>query len=198
MANEIVLIKASNGLVYATDRDREAALNWKLGQAVKVKAVKQSARTLPLHQKYWAGLIALTFEYWEPDSGMTTQAERKLITEFCKVLDSKGGNGTIMPIGDQFLNSLSQHRAQKTQAPTKTKEALHDWIKERAGYFDVELTPTGMKRKLKSINFNAMSEEEFKAYYSAAFSVCWRYVLGLTFEDETTAHNAIHQLLSVN
>ncbi|CAM0051234.1 NinB/ Orf homologous recombination mediator [Vibrio phage D478] len=197
MAKEFVLIKVNNGFAYATDSDREAAASWKIGQAIKINATQQSARSLAYHQRYWAGLIALTFEYWEPDQGMTTEAERKLIARFCKVLDDNGGGGEVAHWGDQFLATLSQNRAQKIQAPNKTKEALHDWIKEQAGYFDVEITPTGPRRKLKSINFNAMSEEQFRDYYKAAFNVCWRYVLAKPFNDEVKAHNAISQLLSV-
>ena len=197
VGKEIVLIKVNNGFSYATDADREGADTWKLGKAIKVNAVQQSARSLPFHQKYWAGLIALTFEYWEPDSGMTTEAERKLIESFCKVLDDNGGNGTIAPLGDQFLSTVSQNRAQKQPAIHKTKQALHDWIKEQAGYFEIELTPTGPRKKLKSINFNAMSNEQFEQFYKDAFNVCWRYVLSTPFDSEQAADNAVLQLLSV-
>lgn len=198
MGKELVLIKVNNGFAYATDADREASASWKKGQAIRVLAVQQSARSLSYHQRYWAGLIALTFDYWEPSQGMTTEAETKLISKFCQWLDKNAGGGTdLQNWGHEFLTMLSQNRAQKIPAPHKTKEALHDWIKEQAGYFDVEITPTGPKRKLKSINFNAMSEEQFREYYKAAFSVCWRYVLAEPFDDEATAHNAISQLLSV-
>ena len=198
MSKELVLVKVNNGFAYATDADREAASSWSVGKGVKVTAVQQSPRSLQFHRRYWAGLIALTFEYWEPDYGMTTEAERILITKFCKVLDENGGGGEVAKWGDQFLSSLSQHRAQSIQVPNKTKEALHDWIKDKAGYYDVLITPTGPKRKLKSINFNAMSEEQFRDYYRDAFNACWRYVLAKPFEDEVKAHNAVSQLLSVS
>lgn len=197
MSTEFILIKVNNGFAYATDADREAASSWKLGKAMKVSAVQQSQRSLGFHQRYWAGLISLTFECWEPDSGMTTQAERMLITQFCKQLDNHGGNGLISELGQQFLATLSQNRAQKIQAPNKTKQGLHDWVKDQAGHYYIEITPTGPKRKLRSINFNAMSEEQFRAYYKSAFNVCWRYVLSKPFPDETAAHDAVSQLLSV-
>lgn len=198
MSKEIVLVKVNNGLQYATDADRENCIDWKLGQGVKVTAVKQSARSLKNHQRYWAGLVALTFEYWEVPEGMTTEAERELITKFCKVLDDVTGGSEIMTWGNDFLENLSQGRAKKITVPHKTKQMLHDWIKDKAGYYEIQVTPTGIKRKLKSINFNAMSEEQFKEYYKKAFNVCWRYVLSLTFDNETEADNAVMQLLSVS
>jgi len=197
VSKEIVLIKVNNGFAYATDADREAASSWRLGKPIKVKATEQSARSLKFHQKYWAGLVALTFEYWWPDTGMTTEAERRLIESFCKILDDNGGDGTIAPLGDQFLATVSQNRAQKQPAVHKTKQALHDWIKEQAGYFEIELTPTGPRKKLKSINFNAMTNEQFEQFYKDAFNVCWRYVLSVQFDNEQDADNAVLKLLSV-
>jgi hypothetical protein len=184
-------------LNYATDADREAASGWRLGQAIKVNAVQQSKRSVKFHGLYWAGLIELVFEYWEPDGGMTTEAERAIISKFSKMLDEASGGSEVAGWGDYFLSLLSQDRAQKIQAQNKTKKALHRWIKEKAGYFNVEITPTGPKRILKSINFNAMSQEEFNDYYKAAFDVCWRYVLAKDFESEEQAQNTINQLLSM-
>lgn len=198
MSKEIVLVKVNNGFAYATDADREIASSLKIGKAIKATFVQQSARTLPYHQRYWAGLIELTFEYWEPSSEMTTEAEQKLIDQFCKVLDNVIGGDEVSKWGVEFLETLGHKRAQKIQVPHKSKQGLHDWIKDKAGYYDIEITPTGPKRKLKSINFNAMSEEQFKEYYKKAFNVCWRYVLSLTFENETEADNAVMQLLSVS
>ena len=194
---EVVLIKVNNGLQYATDSDREMCVNWRIGQAVKVKAVKQSKRSLKFHQRYWAGLIAITLAYWEPCEDMTTEAERKLIEQFCGVLDNVIGGGEVTIWGNDFLETLSQKRAQKIQAPNKSPQDLHDWIKDKAGYYDIVITPSGPKRKLRSIDFNAMSDEAFKDFYKKAFNVCWRYVLGQTFKTEAEADNAVNQLLSV-
>lgn len=199
MSTDLMLIKTVAGFEFATDADRESALSWPIGRAVKVPVTLQSKRALKFHQKYWAGLVALTFDYWEPDSGMTTQAEHSLIANFCMTLESIAGeNFGAAQWGEMFLSNLGQKRAQKIAAPTKTKKSLHRWIKEQAGYFDIEITPTGIKRALKSINFNSMSEEEFKEFYKAAFTVCWRYVLSSTFQDEAQAENAVNQLLSMN
>lgn len=198
MSKEVVLIKANNGLQYATDADRENCVNWKLGQPVKVTAVKQSARSLKNHQRYWAGLVALTFDYWEVSEGMTTEAERELIHSFCRTLDNVTGGSELMTWGNDFLEKLSLSRAGKIEAPNKTKQMLHDWIKDKAGYYEVYVTPTGIKRKPMSINFNAMNEDEFKDFYKKAFNVCWKFILSSTFENEHEADQAVMQLLSVS
>lgn len=197
MSKDIVLVKVNNGFAYSTDADRDSAKHWKLGQAIKIAATQQSKRSLKFHQRYWAGLIAITLEYWQPDSDMTTEAERKLIFKFCKALDDIAGDSELSIWGEDFLNLLSQKRSKKIETPHKSPQDLHDWIKDKAGYYDFVVTPSGLKRKLRSINFNAMSDEEFKDYYKKAFNVCWKYVLSQTFESEDAANNAVSQLLSV-
>jgi hypothetical protein len=195
---ELLLVKVNNGFAYSTDADRESASSWKIGQAIKISAVMQSKRSLKYHQRYWAGLIAITLEYWEPDTNMTTEGERALIKQFCGVLDGMTGGTEIAYWGDEFLANLSQKRAQKIQVPHKTSQDLHDWIKDKIGHYDIVMTPSGPKRKLKSINFNAMkSNEEFEDFYKKAFNACWRYVLSLTFKNEQDCNDAVNQLLSV-
>lgn len=197
MGKEIVLVKVSNGFQYATDSERDKCVNWKLGQAIKVSAVQQKKRSLKFHQRYWAGLLAITLEYWEPATDMTTEAERKLISKFCKALDDVAGGSNISKWGDEFLTTLALKRAVKIQAPNKTASDLHDWIKVQAGYYEVVITPSGPTKKLKSINFNSMCDDEFKDFYKKAFNVCWKYVLSINFKSEVDAHNAVEQLLSV-
>ena len=197
MAIDVCLIKINNGFTYATDADREAADAWKIGQAIKVTGTKQSARSLSHHKLFFGGLLELTFQYWQPDTGMTTEAERKLIMQFCKVLDENGGGGEIANFGTDFLNTLGQKRAQKIEVPEKSKEGLLLWIKDKADHVEVIVTPSGIKRVPKSINFNSMSQEQFTVFYKKSFSVCWRYLLSQNFKDEAECQNVIDQLSSM-
>lgn len=196
MAKEIVLVKVPQGFTYATDADKEIAKPWNLGQAVKVPVKIQSARSLQYHKRYWGGLLALTLEYWEPDKGMTTEAEQRLIHSCMQWLDKMSGGGYDMQkYGEEFLNQLSQNRAAKYETTEKSIEDLHEWVKEKAGYYYVVNTPSGPRRKTMSINFNAMSQEQFKEYYKKAFNICWRYVLSSNFTSKDCANRAAERLL---
>lgn len=197
MATEFTLVKVNNGFQYATDADRDAASCYKLGQGLKVSTVKHSARSLQHHRLFFGGLLELMFEHWQPDEAMTTESERKLIMQFCNVLDSAGGGGEVKKWGEDFLNHLSQSRAQKIESPSKTKEGLLNWIKDKTGHVEVIVTPSGIKRVPKSINFNSMSQEQFYVFYKKAFDVCWTYILSQKFDSETECQNVIDRLSSM-
>lgn len=198
MSEEIVLVKVNGGFKYATDADKEIADCWKLGQAIKFKGTKQGERSLQYHRRYWGGLLALTLEYWEPDKGMTTEAEHRLLNSFGKWLDSMSGRtGICSEYANEFLAQLSQRRASKIEIPGKRIEDLHEFVKEKSGYYYTVMTPSGPTRKTYSINFNSMSQEQFQAYYKKAFGVCWRYVLAHQFKSEADAQKAAMQLLNL-
>jgi len=42
-----------------------------------------------------------------------------------------------------------------------------------------------------------MDQDDFAAFYKAAFSVVWKFILSRTFASEAEAENAIHQLLAL-
>lgn len=197
MSNEFTVIKVNNGFQYATDADRDAASCYKLGQALKVNAVKQSARSLQHHKLFFGGLLEVMFEHWEPDQALTTEAEKKLIMQFCQVLDHNGGGGEVSTWGQMFLDKLAQNRAQKIDAPHKTKEGLLTWLKDKVDHVDLIVTPSGIKRVPKSINFNSMSQEQFGIFYKKCFSVCWQYLLSQKFDSEAECQNVIDQLSSM-
>jgi hypothetical protein len=197
MSNSLVLVRVNHGFAYATDADKEAASSIKLGQAIRINYVKNSARSLGYHQRYWAGLLEITLEYWEPSGSMITEVEERLVLDFCKQLDENGGGGTIASWGADYLEHLAQKRSSLVPSHTKTKSMLHRWIKEKSGCYDIELTPSGPRKVLRSINFNAMGQEKFQEFYKLAFNVCWKYVLSKVFDTDDEANNAISQLLSV-
>ena len=200
MAAELALVKREDGaLMPASNIDFEIASNWKVGSAYKVKAIKMNPRALSFHRLYWSGLVALTLDYWQPAGGLIGPSERKAVDSFVGFIEIM--QGAKSPGLHNAKNSYFEHlvlsRSEKVEVPHKSKESLHEWIKEEVGLYDLVLTPKGTKRVTKSINFNSMSEEEFRAFYKKAFTVCWNFILTKTFDDPGQAEYAINQLLTV-
>lgn len=196
---ELCVMKCMDGsLRAATPADQELLATFKVGGAVRVKTVQVSERSLKHHQLYWAGLIELAMQYWQPVGGLISGSEKHTLIQFSRWLDKKSGKtGAIANACKDFLLELREGRGNKIQLPEKSKEALHAWLKVEAGYFYYVLTPTGIRKEPRSINFNAMSQEEFNAFYKAAFNVVWNFILSRSFESEEQAENAINQLLSM-
>lgn len=197
--SEILMVKDSaNTWRPCSQHDLDLAKKFKIGQAAKFKTVKVKDRALKFHQKYWAGLITLTFDYWEPKGGVISVSEVTVIKNFAKHLDKAGGStGLIYAEAKDYINKLIESRAQKYESPTKTKEGLHAWIKEQAGLYDLIVTPFGVRKELKSINFNSMNEEQFDIFYKEAFSVCWKFILSRSFNDAYQADEAINRLIQL-
>jgi len=196
---EIHLVKTQDGSFRpASTMDQEIAGKWKVGQPVRFKAVQVSARSLQHHKLYWGGLLGLALDYWQPEGGLISASEKHTLSKFSSWLDSKsGGSGSIQRACEAFMAELASSRAEKIDAPEKDIEQLHRWVKVEAGYFTYEITPHGVRKEPVSINFNAMSQEQFTEFYRAAFSVVWKFILSRTFENEQDAENAINQLVSM-
>lgn len=194
MPIEIVMVPVKHAMVPATDHDAEQMK--KLKGPAKFTAVNQSARSLQHHRLYWGGLMRLTFDYWEPDTGLLSPSEIATLDKFSRWLDAQSGQtGAISTACELFKGELIQSRASKIETPQKSIQELHEWVKVEAGHFEYVMAPSGMKKKPLSINFNAMSQEEFNDYYKRAFSVCWRFVLSRTFNTEQEAENVINELM---
>lgn len=199
MAAELALVKREDGaLIPAANIDFEIASNWKVGAAYKVKAIKMNPRALGFHRLYWSGLVALTLDYWEPAGGLIGPSEKKVLSGLIEYGRKTGINSDgLGQFIKHYVNDLKKSRSGKVEVPHKSKDSLHEWIKEEVGLYDLVLTPKGTKRVTKSINFNSMSEEEFRAFYKKAFTVCWNFILTKTFDDPEQAENAINQLLTM-
>ncbi len=196
---EITLIKNSNGLFeLASAVDTEIAARFKIGEAVRFKPTKIKQRSLKFHQMYFSGLLALTLQYWEPDGGLVSKPEESIIWKFSRYLGSAHDNPNVLDeITHEYISQLESSRSGKVEAPHKTVEMLHEWVVEKAGYYDFIITPEGLKKKRKSINFNAMDNDKFNNFYKAAFNVCWKYVLSRSFKTEKEAQNVVDQLQSL-
>jgi hypothetical protein len=199
MPKELVLVKSQDGsLRPATQADQELMSQFKLGQPVRVQVTKMKQRSLPMHRMYFGGLLELACDYWEPKGGLIGSMEVSTLKRFADWLDCKGGNsGSIRRACKVFLSELMDSRAKHIDAPEKSKQALHEWVKIEAGYFRYELSPTGIRKVPLSINFNAMSQDDFNLFYKAAFTVVWNFILSRCFDDEAQAEQAVNQLLSM-
>ena len=197
MAVEIVIMKTPQGLVPATPRDAELVEAWPFMQGIRCKVVQLKPRSLRHHRMYWGGLVELTFDYWEPNGGLITPREENFAKVMARWIDRQlngDGGSKMLPF---FLEDLAKSRADKLPAVHKTREGLHTWIKEQAGYFDLVLTPTGTVRQAQSINWNSMDQDEFNQFYKAAFNVCWQYILSRTFGNPEEAQQAMDNLLAL-
>lgn len=199
MADELTVMKRADGvLVPVAPIDMEIVKNWKAGRAYKVKAVKMNDRGLKFHQFYWCGLVALAMEYWTPAGGLIGAAEKGVLKNVVKYVDKMGYESEgVKNLFRGYLEFMKQTRADKIHVPHKSEQAFHKWIKEEIGLFEWTNTPSGMKKEVGSINFNKMNEEQFRAFYKQAFTVCWNFILSKTFESEEQAQNAVDQLLNL-
>ncbi|VFT07826.1 phage D3 protein [Pseudomonas aeruginosa] len=63
---ELAFIRTAQGLVPATEADRETVQKWKAGQVVHGKFTRM--RNAKFHGKFFA-MLDLAWEYWEPKGG---------------------------------------------------------------------------------------------------------------------------------
>lgn len=196
---EVTLIKNMDGnLVPATDYDRELLSAYKVGQGVKVKAVKVNPRSLQHHMLFFGGLLKLTMDYWEPSHNLIAPIERKTIKRLAKWLEDRTGNsGSINLACDEYTLYLTKHRGELIEAPSKQIKGLLDWLKLNVDHYSLQLSPDGIRKIPKSINFASMGQDEFNDFYGKCFSVCWKFILSQTFDEETQAQKAVDELMSM-
>jgi len=194
MPIEIMLVKVGDNFVLATDYDKEASKAIKQGKAFSASLVSNSARSLAHHKLYFGGLVRLVSDYWESDKGLISKYDKQVMSGLVGYVADQGVDTLAI---STLVNSYLNHRSDKIKARLSQIEntvgiydQIHSWLKEEAGYYDVILTPTGTRKELKSINFNAMSQEDFNVFYKKAFSVAWNYVLSKNnFESQKQAEN---------
>jgi hypothetical protein len=198
MPQEISLIKINGCFHPASSHDAEIMASWKEGQAIRVEATQLKDRSILHHRLYFAGLLTLAMDFWEPQGGLVGVTERSVLVRFARWLDSVGGDtGAVVSACSTFLEKLADSRSANIQSPSKDKQALHEWVKIEAGYFRYVITPNGIKKEPLSINFNAMDQDAFNDFYKAAFSVIWKFILSRTFSNEDEAQNAVDQLMAM-
>lgn len=194
MPIEMMLIKVGDNFVPATDYDKETSKAIKQGKAFSVSMISNSARSLAHHRLYFGGLIRLVADYWESDKGLISKYDKQVMSGLISYVAEQGVDTLAI---STLINSYLNHRADRIKLKLSGIEntigiydQIHSWLKEEAGYYDVILTPTGTRKELKSINFNAMSQDDFNVFYKKAFSVAWNYVLSKNnFESQEQAES---------
>ena len=201
MSKSMMIIRTDKFCFQPADSSSALIMNsMKIGQPYKIQFTQMSQRSLQHHKLYWGGLLALAFEYWEPTGGLVSDAELKVIHSYSRYLErlSESHSGTMKEVCDGYVSELIEKRSNKIQVPHKCIKDLHRWVKLEAGYYDLIMTPAGVTKKPRSINFNAMSQESFNVFYKKAFTVIWNFILSRTFRNEAEAQNAVDQLLGMS
>lgn len=195
MAKAQFIKQADGSFMAATDWDREQFSHVKVNQSIAIEGKRQNKRSLQHHKLYWGGLVQLCLEYWQPTGGLIGETERKTLDGFAEWLGNAGGDVHIMKeAARQYLSGLEKHRSGKIPVQESNKEALSDWLKIHAGYYDVQDTPTGPVKKPSSISFSKMDQGQFNRFYSSVFNVAWRFILSREFSSEEAAQSAIDNL----
>jgi hypothetical protein len=202
MTIEMMMVKIGDSFMPATDYDKEISKSIKQGKAFSVSMVSNSARSLAHHKLYFGGLVRLVSDYWESDKGLISKYDKQVMSGLIGYVSDQGVDTLAI---STLINLYLNHRSEKIKARLSEIEntisiydQIHSWLKEETGYYDVILTPTGTRKELKSINFNAMSREDFNLFYKKAFSVAWNYVLSKNnFESQEQAESIAIEMSSM-
>ncbi|WDH25023.1 DUF1367 family protein [Pseudomonas chlororaphis] len=182
---ELALIRTAQGLVPATEADREVTQRWKLGQVVHGKFTKM--RNAKFHGKFFS-MLDLAWEYWEPTGGLIPRQEMRGIQGLAKFFeDANGKPGQLSGAVAAYIARVEAERAERFPAVDKSREAFRDWITIEAGHFHLVQTPDGIRKERKSISWAHMDDTEFEPLYRDVFNACWRLVLSAHFESEEQA-----------
>lgn len=185
---DLALIRTAQGLVPATEADRETVQKWKAGQVVHGKFTRM--RNARFHGKFFA-MLDLAWEYWEPKGGLVPRQELRGIQGLAKYFEDLNGKPGQLGVAVQaYLDKLEADRAERFPAVDKSREAFREWVTIEAGHFHLVQTPDGIRKEAKSISWSAMDDTAFEPLYRDVFNACWRLVLSAHFETETDAMSA--------
>ena len=189
---ELALIRTAQGLVPATEADRETMQTWKAGQTIHGHFTKM--RNGKFHRKFFA-MLDLTWEYWEPVGGLISRQEMLGIRGLAKFFEAQSGKpGQLSHAVAAYIEGLEAARAERFPAVEKSREAFREWITIQAGHYHLVVTPDGIRKEAKSISWSKMDDSKFEPLYRDVFNVCWRVVLSAHFESEAAALRAADQL----
>ncbi|AGL85586.1 DUF1367 family protein [Pseudomonas protegens] len=189
---ELALIRTAQGLVPATEADRETIQCWKAGQVIHGKFTKM--RNARFHGKFFA-MLDLAWEYWEPVGGLIPRQEMRGIRGLAKFFEAQNGRpGQLSNAVDAYIAGLEQARAERFPSVDKSREAFREWVTIEAGHFHLVRTPDGVRKEAKSISWASMDDTQFEPLYRDVFNACWRLVLSAHFETEGAALAAADQI----
>lgn len=201
----LVMIKAQNGtFIPMTTHDKSQADTLKVGEAIKCDVKAMDKRSYQHHKMYFGGLLELAADYFEPSGGLIQRAEHKVIKNFIRFLEGATGgqqNVGLRQAYKAYITELRKSRALKVAQPELKKHELinllHEWVKEETGLYDVMVTPTGPKKKVKSISFDKMDQKQFEQYFKSAYDVIWRHILSQKFPNQEDYDRALNQLMAM-
>lgn len=189
---ELALIRTAQGLVPATEADRETIQCWKAGQVIHGKFTKM--RNARFHGKFFA-MLDLAWEYWEPVGGLIPRQEMRGIRGLAKFFEAQNGRpGQLSNAVDAYIAGLEQARAERFPSVDKSREAFREWVTIEAGHFHLVRTPDGVRKEAKSISWANMDDTQFEPLYRDVFNACWRLVLSAHFDTEEAALAAADQI----
>ncbi|PNG32214.1 hypothetical protein A1395_22160 [Pseudomonas protegens] len=189
---ELALIRTAQGLVPATEADRETIQCWKAGQVIHGKFTKM--RNARFHGKFFA-MLDLAWEYWEPVGGLIPRQEMRGIRGLAKFFEAQNGRpGQLSNAVDAYIAGLEQARAERFPSVDKSREAFREWVTIEAGHFHLVRTPDGVRKEAKSISWANMDDTQFEPLYRDVFNACWRLVLSAHFDTEGAALAAADQI----
>lgn len=189
---ELALIRTAQGLVPATEADRETIQCWKAGQVIHGKFTKM--RNAKFHGKFFA-MLDLAWDYWEPVGGLVPRQELRGIRGLAKFFEIASGKpGQLSDAVDAYVAQLESERAERFPSVDKSREAFREWVTIEAGHFHLVRTPEGVRKEAKSISWAAMDDTAFEPLYRDVFNACWRLVLSAHFETEQAALAAAGQI----
>ncbi|MCV4285074.1 DUF1367 family protein [Pseudomonas capsici] len=189
---DLALIRTAQGLVPATDADRETIQNWKAGQVIHGKFTRM--RNAKFHGKFFA-MLDLAWDYWEPVGGLVPRQELRGIHGLAKFFESASGKpGQLSEAVTAYIAQIEAERAERFPSVDKSREAFREWVTIEAGHFHLIRTPDGVRKEAKSISWANMDETAFEPLYRDVFNACWRLVLSAHFESEQAALDAAGQI----
>ncbi len=199
MAKKLAVRKYNGSLHPATQHDHEIFETLKLNQPYEVVITQWSQRSLQHHGLYWSGLVGLISQYWQPEGGVIIPQEKKTLVSLAKFAKSvTGDSSAVEKLCKYYLTELKKKRMATLEIGEPDKQAIHMWLKEEAGYFDYVKTPGGLQKRLRSINFNAMSKEQFETFYKRVSNVAWNFFSNKNlFQSEDEMNNAINNLMAM-
>lgn len=189
---DLALVRTANGLVGATETDRELVSKIKYGAIVHGDFKKM--RNPRFHGKFFA-MLDLAWDYWEPVGGLIPRQEMRGILGLAKFFEAQSGKpGQLSNAVAAYVEGLEQSRANRFPVVEKSREAFREWVTIEAGHFTLVMTPAGAEKRAKSISWSRMDDVQFEALYKDVFATCWRLVLQSHFETEAEAMSAADQL----
>ncbi len=199
MTAKMVVKKFNGSLHPATQQDHEEFEKLRVNQPYQVEFKMWSKRSLGHHGLYWSGLIGLISQYWQLEGGLISKQEKNTLTNLSRFAKrATGDSSAVDALCRIYLTELKADRLKNVTFGEPDKAAIHAWLKEEAGYFDYIKTPGGLQKRLRSINFNAMSQEQFNVFYGRVSTVAWNFFSRRNlFKSEQEMDNAIQQLMAM-